>query len=319
MKLPLNKTQNNGFSFFPREPLNPFSCTLGAFIFKLLLCLFLTIGTARAAEFRDALGRSVNMVAPPQRIIPLIPSLTEILYFLELGDKVVGVTEFSSYPAEALKKPIVGSYISLNIEKIVSLKPDLVIATVDGNQPGAVAMLEQAHIKVFVVNPRNVEEAIATIVTLGRLCGVPALAEKKAQSLTTRLRQVREKVKNKPTPLVFLQINIKPMMSVNQNTFHHDVIRLAGGLNMTQNASIAYPVISLEEVLTRKPEIILISSMERGGRFEEARQAWQRWTTIPAVKTGRIHLIDSDLIDRPSPRIVDSLEQIARLLHPEAF
>jgi iron complex transport system substrate-binding protein len=288
-------------------------------ISKLLLFLFFLCGSTQAAEFRDALGRSVSLPAPPQRMIPLAPSLTEMLYFLELGDKVVGVTEFSSYPAEALKKPRVGSYISLNIEKIVGLKPDLVLATVDGNQPGAVAMLEQAHIKVFVVNPRNVEEVIATIVTLGRVCGVPALADQKVQNLSTRLRQVQEKVKNRSSPLVFLQINIKPMMSVNRNTFHHDVIRLAGGLNMTQDASISYPVVSLEEVLTRKPEVILISSMERGGRFEEARQAWQRWSTIPAVKTGRIHLIDSDLIDRPSPRIVDSLEQVARLLHPEAF
>jgi iron complex transport system substrate-binding protein len=288
-------------------------------ISELLLYLFFLCGSAWPAEFRDALGRSVSLAAPPQRIIPLIPSLTEILYFLELGDKVVGVTEFSSYPAEALKKPKVGSYISLNIEKIVSLQPDLVIATVDGNQPGAIAMLEQAHIKVFVVNPRNVQEVIETIVSLGQVCGVAAEAEQKAQSLSARLGQVQEKVKNRPTPLVFLQINLKPIMSVNRNTFHHDLIRLAGGLNMTRDAPITYPVISLEEVITRKPEIILISSMERNGRFEEARQAWQRWSTIPAVKTGRIHLIDSDLIDRPSPRIVDSLEQIARLIHPEAF
>ncbi len=285
----------------------------------ILILLLLGSNPAQAAEFRDALGRSVSLAAPPQRIIPLIPSLTEILYFLDLGDKVVGVTEFSAYPAEALKKPKVGSYISLNIEKIVSLKPDLVIATVDGNQPGAIAMLEQAHIKVFVVNPRNVQEVIETIVSLGQVCGVAAEAEQKAQSLSARLWQVQEKVKNRFTPLVFLQINLKPIMSVNRNTFHHDLIRLAGGLNMTRDAPITYPVISLEEVITRKPEVILISSMERNGRFEEARQAWQRWSTIPAVKTGRIHLIDSDLIDRPSPRIVDSLEQIARLIHPECF
>jgi iron complex transport system substrate-binding protein len=194
-----------------------------------------------------------------------------------------------------------------------------VIATVDGNPPGAVALLEQAHIKIFVVNPRNVQEVIETIQTLGRVCGAAGSAEQKTRNLNARIRQVQKKVANRPRPLVFLQINLKPIMSVNQDTFHHDLIRLAGGLNMTGAALIPYPVVSLEEVLSRKPEIILISCMDRGGRFAEALQEWQRWPNIPAVKAGRVHLIDSDLIDRPSPRIVDALEQMAQLIHPEAF
>jgi iron complex transport system substrate-binding protein len=290
-------------------------------IFTKLILIMLLLGSnpVLSADFRDALGRSVSLPAPPQRIIPLIPSLTEIVYFLELGDRVVGVTEFSNYPAEVLKKPKVGSYVNLNIEKIISLKPDLVIATADGNEPDQIAILEQAHIKVFVVNPRNLQEAIETIVTLGRVCGVAGRADQKAQILSTRVKQVEEKVKNRPKPLVFLEVNLKPIMSVNKNTLHQDLIRLAGGINMTQDAPITYPIVSLEEVITRKPGVILISCMERGGRFEEARQEWQRWPGIPAVKTGQVYLIDSDLIDRPSPRIVEGLEQMARLIHPECF
>jgi iron complex transport system substrate-binding protein len=106
-------------------------------------------------------------------------------------------------------------------------------------------------------------------------------------------------------------------MTVNKNTYHHDLIRLAGGRNMSEDEPITYPRISLEDVILRKPDVIIISSMERGGRFEKARQAWLRWKSIPAVKNNRVHLIDSDLIDRPSPRIIDGLEEMAKIIHPE--
>jgi iron complex transport system substrate-binding protein len=118
-------------------------------------------------------------------------------------------------------------------------------------------------------------------------------------------------------PLVFLQINLRPMMTVNENTFHNDLINLAGGINMTANEPITYPRISIEEVIDKEPDIIIISSMDRGGEFEKAREDWMEWTSIPAVKDNRVFLIDSDLIDRPSPRIVQGLEVMARLIHPE--
>ena len=107
-------------------------------------------------------------------------------------------------------------------------------------------------------------------------------------------------------------------MTVNRNTYLHDLIQLAGGENIAKDEPITYPRISLEEVIRKKPEVIIISSMDRGGQFQEAKSEWQKWTTIPAVKNKRVHLIDSDLVDRPSPRIVEGLEMIARLLHPDA-
>jgi iron complex transport system substrate-binding protein len=108
-------------------------------------------------------------------------------------------------------------------------------------------------------------------------------------------------------------------MTVNRNTFHHDLIRLAGGKNMTGDEPVTYPRISLEEVIRRKPEVILISSMERQGRFEKARREWFQWRSIPAVQTGRVHLIESDLIDRPSPRLIEGLEKMAVFIHPEEY
>lgn len=267
--------------------------------------------------FKDALGRSVVLKGKPSRIISLAPSITEILYALGLGRRVVGVTSFSSYPPEAAQKPRVGSYIDLNVEQIISLSPDLVIGTVDGNQPGVVKVLDDAGIRVFILNPRDVRQVIHTVAEIGELCGEKEEGDILVGQLNRRLDRVRQKVASGERPLVFLQINVKPIMTVNKNTFHHDLITLAGGRNMAADEPITYPRISLEEVVRRRPDVILISSMERGGGFQRARQEWFKWPSIPAVKNGRVHLIDSDLIDRPSPRVIDGLEIMARIIHPE--
>jgi len=271
---------------------------------------------SRGTTFKDALGREVTLNGEPSRIVSLAPSITEILYFLGLGERVVGVTQFSYYPPEAALKPKVGSYIELNVEKIISLFPDLVIGTVDGNKPGVVDLLNQAGIQVFIVNPRNVKQAIETVGIIGQVCGVSKKAGLLTSRLNRRVTRILEEIRTKERPLVFLQINLRPIMTVNKNTIHHDLIRLAGGRNMTQDEPITYPRISMEAVIRERPEVIIISSMERGGRFEKARQEWLKWRSIPAVKNNRVHLIDSDLIDRPSPRIIDGLEAMARIIHP---
>jgi iron complex transport system substrate-binding protein len=291
---------------------------------KSLLIILLTLitlqGTVTAPGgeiFKDAAGREVIIKHNPARIVPLAPSLTEILYYLGLGDRVAGVTNFSYYPPEALKKPKVGTYINLNIEKIISLGPDLVIGTKDGNKPGIVDLLEQAKISTYIVNPRNVMDVIETISVVGRLCGIQEKADSMANVLRRRLNRIIRVLEEKERPMVFLQINLHPIMTVNRNTFHHDIISLAGGRNMTGDAGVNYPRISIEEVIRKKPDIIIISCMDRGGMFEKARQEWLEWKSIPAVKNKRVHLIDSDLIDRPSPRIVDGIEGMARIIHPE--
>ena len=284
-----------------------------------LILLFVWATPSSCTTFKDALGREIPVPAPPKRLIALAPNLTEILFALGLGDRVAGVTNHCNYPPEASLKPRVGSYIHLNVEQIISLSPDLVIGTVDGNERYILDLLEQAHIKVFFVNPRDVRQTIATISTVGLVCGVPENARQLSGNLTLRVNRVVEVTSPRKKPLVFLQIHIQPIMTVSKNTVHHDLILLAGGDNMTADEPVTYPRISLEEVIRRKPEVILVSSMEREGRFEKARQDWLQWTSIPAVQKGKVHLIDSDLIDRPSPRVVDGLEIMAKLLHPEVF
>ena len=285
----------------------------------MLTAVFVLCWTAlsSAATFKDALGRTVTLKTPPKRIVSMAPSLTEILYYLGLADRIAGVTQFSYYPPETAQKPNVGSYVNLNAEKIVSLNPDLAIGTKDGNKPTTVRLLEQAGIPVYIVNPRNIKDVIGTIHAIGELCGVGVRAKERSIQLGKRVNRICERTVSLKKPLVFLQINIKPIMTVNKNTFHHDVIRLAGGDNMAKNEPITYPRISMEEVMRREPEVIIISSMERNGSFERARKDWMKWSSIPAVKNRRVHLINSDLIDRPSPRIVKGLEFMTRLIHPE--
>lgn len=273
---------------------------------------------AEAETFRDATGSEVSLDYDPARIVPLAPSLTEILFYLGLGEKVVGVTTYSNYPSEAKEKPGIGSYMNLNVESIISLSPDLAIGTKDGNSREDVELLKEAGIPVYIVDPRDVREVIQTIGEIGDICGVPEKAHKMAEGLTARLETVEALTSSSSERLsVFLQINLRPIMTVNKNTFHNDIIRLAGGINMTADEAITYPRISIEEVIRKRPDIIIISSMERGGEFEEARKEWMTWTSIPAVKNNRVYLFDSDLLDRPSQRLIDGLEAMARLIHPE--
>lgn len=286
-------------------------------IYLVLLMLMLPSASSRSETFRDALGRDVTVKGAPERIIPLAPSLTEILYYLGLGNKVAGVTEYSYYPPEAKEKPGVGSYVDPNIEKIISLSPDLVIGTKDGNLPNSVYLLEQARIPVYVINPRNVRDAISTIDEIGSLCGVSERAHQLVQGLNGRLQAVQDAVASGERPIVFLQINSSPIMTVNRNTFLNDLIVLAGGTNMTAGEPITYPRISIEEVIRKKPDIIIISTMAMGGESEKAIDEWMKWTSIPAVKNNRVHMIDSDIISRPSQRIVEGLEAMARIIHPE--
>ena len=283
----------------------------------LIILLFSLPQSSHATVFYDSLGRNVILYSSPTRIISLAPSITEMIYFLGLGDRLVGVTRFSYFPKEAQKKPKVGAYTDINVEKVITLNPDLVIATADGNRRGDVEMLEQAGIPVYVVNPRKVNQVLDTIERLGEVCGVTDRAKRLVGYLRERVARVVKTVRNKGRPLALLIINVKPLMSVNQSTIHHNIIQLAGGKNIAGDQPITYPKLSMEEVIRRRPDVIIISSMERGGEFEKARKEWYQWPTLPAVQKGQVYLIDSDLIDRAAPRIVNGLEEMARLIHSE--
>lgn len=271
---------------------------------------------AQAQEELDRINERVRP-APYRRLISLAPSLTEILFSLGLGERVAGVTRHCDYPSAALAKPKIGTYIDISVETILSLKPDLVIATADGNDKRSVERLVQLGIPVLVTHPRNLTEVFETILQIGRVTRTEAQAQILVRSLRVRADRIIRACATLPRPRVFLQINDQPLITVGRPTFHHHLITLAGGINISGPEIIAYPKYSLEQVLRVRPEVILITTMERGSNAERKKDFWKSWERIPAVAAGRLYLLDSDLLDRPAPRLVDGLEALARAIHPE--
>lgn len=282
--------------------------------------VFYTLSSpALARVATDQLGRKIQLSDNPQRLVALAPSITEIIFALEQQHRLKGVTMYSDFPDAAKEFPKVGSYVHLDLEKIVALRPDLVIATKDGNPKEVVDRLEALKIPVYVVDPRDLDTVMETLHEIGELLGANDKAERLIVDIKSRVQKVTSRVAESTyRPRVFFQIDISPIISIGTETFIHEIIVLAGGKNLAEG-DVPYPHYSQEQVLGLSPEIFIITSMAREAAFEQIKAQWSRWPNVPAVKNGRIHLVDSNLFDRPTPRLVDALELLVRLIHPELF
>ena len=291
------------------------------FIFSCFI-FFLTIVPLSGAETElktvtDQVGRLVIMPDNPQRVVALAPSITEIIFALEQEKRLKGVTIYSDFPKQAVKLPKVGSYIHLDLERIVSLKPDLCIAIKDGNPIEAVNKLERIGIPVYAVNPKDIETVINTVIEIGGLLNASKKADALAKNMRHKIKRVKALVaKTELRPGIFFQIGIAPIVSVGTDTFIHELIIKAGGRNLAEGP-VSYPRFSKEQVLALAPDIIIITSMARSVVFEQVKAEWNKWPNMPAVKNGKIFLEDSNLFDRPTPRLVDGLELLLKLIHPE--
>jgi iron complex transport system substrate-binding protein len=292
---------------------------------KTLLLILAVLATALVAQIveaglvRDQLGRQVRVPDDPQRIVSLAPSITEIVFALCEGHRLKGVTQHCDYPPEAGSLPKVGSYVHLDVEKIVALKPDLCLGTRDGNPREIAEKLEALNIPVYAVNPRDLETVMAALLEIGRLLHAEARAELLEKDMRARIEGVKARLaRTRERPTVFFQIGIVPIVSVGTNTFIDELITTAGGRNLASGPT-PYPRFSKEQVVALEPEIIIITSMTRGQDFEPVRDEWNQWGSLPAVRMRRIHIVDSDLFDRPSPRLVEGLEFLSRLIHPELW
>ena len=272
---------------------------------------------AKTAE--DQLGRKIRVPDDPKRIIALAPSITEIIFALGQQDRLKGITQYSNYPAEAAKLPKVGSYVRLDLERIVALNPDLCIAIKDGNPKEIIDRLQSLDIPVFAVNPHNLDSMLQTIQKIGGILNASQNAKILVTDMRSRIQKVDDLVsRTDRRPRVFIQIGISPIISAGTHTFIHELIVRAGGINVAAGRS-AYPHFSREQVLALAPDVLIITSMARSGAYEKAKTDWNRLADMPAVRQKRIHTVDSDLFDRPSPRLLDALEILTRLLHPQLF
>jgi iron complex transport system substrate-binding protein len=285
----------------------------------LIIVLVLSCFTAGAETVTDNLGRKVELPQDPQRIVALAPSISEIIFALDQGSRLKGVTQYSDYPPQALQLPRVGSYVRLDLEKIVALKPDLCLATKDGNPKEIVDRLQSMQIPVYVVDPHDLATVIRTVEEIGNIINASEMANNLADEMRNRLERIRHRVaQTERRPRVFIQIGISPIISAGSQTFLHDLITMAGGLNVAAGYN-AYPRFSREQVLALSPDVIIITSMARQAVFLEIKAQWSRWPDLPAARDQRIFLVDSDVFDRPTPRLLDGLEILVKLIHPQLF
>jgi len=286
-----------------------------------LFCLVLLPSEVLSAgkSVTDLLGRQVAVPENPVRIIALAPSVTESVFAIGSENKLAGVTMFSDFPEGANDLPKVGSYVHLDLEKIVSLNPDLCIAVKDGNPKHIIDRLESLGIPVFAVNPTNLGSVMETISTIGGLINAEKQAAVVVGDMRKRVAFVQRAIGDITVrPRVFFQIGIDPIVSAGSDTFIDELISMAGGVNLAAGKT-PYPRFSKEQVLNLAPDVIIITSMARHAVFEEVKADWNQWPGMPAVQHNRIFLQESNIYDRPTPRLVTGLETLARLLYPDRF
>jgi ABC-type Fe3+-hydroxamate transport system substrate-binding protein len=264
--------------------------------------------------FTDASGVAVSVPAPPHRIVSLIPSITEILFALGRGDAVVGCTVYCTQPPEGVAtKTRVGGEKNPRLELIRALGADLVIANVEENVREHVETLRAWGIPVYVTYPRTVAEGIRLVRELGHVTGAGERGGKLAAALEGQLAQVRSRLAGAPRARVFCPIWRKPYMTVNRDTYVHDMLAVCGGDNVFGDHARRYPEVTLTEVAAARPEVILLP--DEPYRFRRAHAAdFATLTDMPAVRAGRIHLVDGKLLSWYGPRIEQALATLPGLL-----
>jgi len=296
-------------------------------ILAVLLSLLVSMVAGCQPQFQpgtyiDDAGRAVTIDEIPQRIVSHVPPITEILFALGLGEKVVGVSDYGDYPEEAKLKPSVGNYFNPSIENIVALDPDLVLT--DGHGENIKQLDElQPPITSMVIDPKDIEGIFKSIELLGKVTGT----ETKAMELIEDMREVISRVLNRvkeASPVRVLYIidatDLTLPWTAGPGSFIDSLITMAGGENITAKAQGAWVQFSLEEIVSADPEIIILPAKHGTvSTSPEALKEHPAWRKVTAVRQDRIYIIDSDLVDRSGPRIVQGLEEMVKIIHPELF
>ncbi len=286
---------------------------------SLIFALCFLPGIAQALTVVDQTGHTVTLTAAPRRIVSLVPGVTEILFAIGAQDALVGVTDFCDYPPEARRKARVGDMLAPNLETLVSLRPDLVVATRSGNREETFDQLKRLGLPVYLVDePPSIADVLRLVGGLGQLTGRRDAAAAVAAGLERRITAVRERVAGRSHPRVLYVLWPEPLIVPGRGSLVSELIASAGGESVTADQGQGYPRMSLEAAVGRAPEVIILAR-HGAGTGPAAREQWQRLESLPAIRSGRLYTADGDLLHRYGPRVVDGLELLARLIHPEAF
>ncbi len=297
------------------------------FLLVYALGLVMLVSSVSASEEASALvvvdhmERRVEIDRSVEVLISLSPSNTEIVFALGLADLVAGVTSFCNYPAEAAEKQVVGGFSDPNLELILTLRPDLVLAT--NVHQEVVHRLEERGIPTLVVDPKSVDETYDAIVMIGRAAGVPERAEALVEDMQQKIGAVQERlagITQEERVTVYYELWYDPIMSIGSQSFIHQLIAFAGGDNIFGDIEDAYPMVSSEVVAERNPQVILYPDDHGSAALiQDQFQGRPGWSRVAALENGRIHGLDSDQVNRSGPRLVRAIEDVAALLYPQLF
>ena len=263
---------------------------------------------ANAAEAYDDEGTLVSLTAPAMRIISLAPSLTEILYAAGAGNKVVGVVEFSDYPPEARSLPVVGRYDSLDLETLLALQPDLVIAWRSGNPRAAISRLRELGLTVYVAEPQDLDTVASHLDRIGTLAGTGTLASEASANFRQQLQDLRTRYSRREPVRTFYQVWNRPLITAGGTELINDIISLCGGTNIFRELSRVAPKVSVESVLSRDPQIIVASGMDQ--ERPEWLDSWRDWRKLSAVRDDKLFFIPPDLMQRHTPRALEGAQRL---------
>ena len=251
----------------------------------------------------------------PKRIVSLAPAITEILYAIGAGDRVVGVTNYCNYPEEAAKRDKIGDFAIVDFEKIVALEPDLVIATRDGNPRETVEKIQSLGIATLVIDSGSFDQTLEAIKAVGKAVGKHEKANSLSDSLKKQWDETGKKHAEGPRPKVLLLVGVNPLVASGRGSLGDDLVGQAGGKNIFADSGKAYVQTDYETIISLAPDVILQCAMG-SETSQQVRDRWNRWSSIPAVKNGRIHVLNPDLVNRPGPRSVR--QSICMRAHVEA-
>lgn len=268
-------------------------------------------------EFTDEAGRKVRVPGNVTRIVSLAPNLTEIVYAVGAGNRLVGDTEYCDYPAEAKQVAKIGDTMHPSIERIIALRPEVVLVSTASQLEVFTKQLDEQRIAVFVTNPRSLEEVFHSIETLGELFGTRDQASVVVADLRKRAVTLEGAIKQVKPLKVFYQVSGEPLYTIGREAYLTDLVRRAGGVSVTADVPGAFPRFSDEAALAARPDAIVLPT---GGSMGAANSTVATpLKNSPAVLSNRIYKINDDHLSRPGPRLLDGLEEMARALHPEAF
>ncbi|MFN8545125.1 MAG: helical backbone metal receptor [Candidatus Binatia bacterium] len=256
------------------------------------------------------------VASPPRRIVALAPSVTELVFALGAGDRVVGVCGQCDYPAEAARLPRVGGYLNPSVEAVLAARPDLVLAVPSPGNREAVRTIERAGVRVLVAEDRTLDRLWASVHALGVALGTEAVAAGLVADIQARLGAVRARVAAVPSRRVLLVVGHSPLTVAGPGTLQDELLAIAGATNVAQDAGAPWPQLSLEVVIARAPEVIVDAAM---GTEAGSQALFAGLATVPAVRYGRVVPLAPDALFRAGPRVADAATALARAIHPEAF